>query len=349
MIAAKVFPSIVRSISFDSARPAKVRSFANRKPCAWKALSDGSWWEYCCDCGTFLPAKTENGYLRRSECLVCERPTTRRYICPGCQVVGIESASVVHRKQYSILDESGISPNCPGCAATAKARPVAHECSEISAAIMTTRSSCPFCETVLPAHESASTQIGAPDLCPFCQAAKPDGEFCDRCGKRIPTQVGWETDRQEKFAAPGPSHPMRSRFVSGDDLHTTVDPEANDLTDDFAEVVAERDPVSPSWETNLPGIPPKRSVRLLPVISGVAISLVVVFVFAIVVNQKRKSPALLIAATPAAPAGMTYVAATQFMMGNNGGDEYEKPAHNVTIKAFLSTRRKLHAANMKSL
>jgi hypothetical protein len=31
MIAAKVFPSIVRSISFDSARPAKVRSFANRE------------------------------------------------------------------------------------------------------------------------------------------------------------------------------------------------------------------------------------------------------------------------------------------------------------------------------
>ena len=45
-----------------------------------------------------------------------------------------------------------------------------------------------------------------------------------------------------------------------------------------------------------------------------------------------------VAVNPAAPAGMVYVPGGEFMMGRNasdGGDEYERPAHNVTVKPFF--------------
>lgn len=39
--------------------------------------------------------------------------------------------------------------------------------------------------------------------------------------------------------------------------------------------------------------------------------------------------------TPNAPVGMTYVNGGTFMMGNNQGDEYERPAHSVPVRSFF--------------
>ena len=41
------------------------------------------------------------------------------------------------------------------------------------------------------------------------------------------------------------------------------------------------------------------------------------------------------AGTPKAPTGMAYVAGGEFMMGREDGDEYERPAHEVTVKPFF--------------
>src|SRR5688572_9166772 len=38
-----------------------------------------SWWEFCCDCGTFWPADPTNGDFQRTECRVCERSIAKRY------------------------------------------------------------------------------------------------------------------------------------------------------------------------------------------------------------------------------------------------------------------------------
>jgi formylglycine-generating enzyme required for sulfatase activity/predicted Ser/Thr protein kinase len=38
---------------------------------------------------------------------------------------------------------------------------------------------------------------------------------------------------------------------------------------------------------------------------------------------------------PTAPAGMAYVPGGEFMMGRDDGDEYERPAHKVTVKPFF--------------
>ncbi|HYW72337.1 MAG TPA: bifunctional serine/threonine-protein kinase/formylglycine-generating enzyme family protein [Pyrinomonadaceae bacterium] len=39
--------------------------------------------------------------------------------------------------------------------------------------------------------------------------------------------------------------------------------------------------------------------------------------------------------SPQAPAGMTYIPGGEFMMGRDDGDEYERPAHQVTVKPFF--------------
>src|SRR6266849_3910445 len=77
---------------------------------------DSSWWNYCCDCDTFWPSGAATGYSEQSECVLCERPTQKRYLCDKCQVVSIESSALVRRKKYSIEGLSGVNPNCPGCA-----------------------------------------------------------------------------------------------------------------------------------------------------------------------------------------------------------------------------------------
>jgi hypothetical protein len=107
-----------------------------------------SWWEYCCDCSTFWPSELTDGFLRRPECLVCERPTAKRYLCGNCQVVSIESSALVRRKVHSIDGAEGVKPSCPGCAAQSVGVAVEHGCAEIAVNFLTLRDVCPFCENV---------------------------------------------------------------------------------------------------------------------------------------------------------------------------------------------------------
>src|SRR5436190_1491495 len=85
-----------------------------------------SWWQYCCDCATFWPSDLSNGHLHQADCVVCERPTARRYVCSTCRVVSIESAVPVRRKLHSITAENGISPDCPGCQKQSDRPPAEH-------------------------------------------------------------------------------------------------------------------------------------------------------------------------------------------------------------------------------
>src|SRR5882724_5140367 len=95
-----------------------------------------SCWEYCCDCGTFWAAEGD-AQLQQSQCIVCERPTARSYACLLCQVVSIESATTVSRKQYSINATQGVTPACPGCAARSEQKPTKHKCPKVGGPVFT--------------------------------------------------------------------------------------------------------------------------------------------------------------------------------------------------------------------
>jgi len=151
-----------------------------------------SWYEFCCDCGTFWPTDSAGGSLQRSECLVCERPLVKRFLCNKCQVVSIESSALVRRKTYSIQD-SGITPDCPGCGTAAPGRLHEHDCGEAKVRLLTARQTCPFCETHLEAKnfsKAAPGETARVAVCPSCQMPqKPDNIFCGHCGKSLAAAV----------------------------------------------------------------------------------------------------------------------------------------------------------------
>jgi formylglycine-generating enzyme required for sulfatase activity len=245
-----------------------------------------SWWEYCCDCATFWPSQPSSGYLRRSECLVCERPTAKRYVCDACQVVSIESAALVRRKLHSITSEGGISPSCPGCAKRADGVPSEHQCGEIAAYILTSRATCPFCENAISTDGAPKSKVLSSQNVPILE----EGEK-----------------------------------KTSDVEDTTLEPEIELTSTDI-----------PPWQSTLPAVPPKRRVRLIPAVIAVAITVVVVLTLAIILRASRNgSKSGVPNLPPTGPVGMVYVPGGQFTIGNDLGDEYEKPAHEVTVKPFF--------------
>jgi formylglycine-generating enzyme required for sulfatase activity len=52
-------------------------------------------------------------------------------------------------------------------------------------------------------------------------------------------------------------------------------------------------------------------------------------------NQKNNQANMTSASSANEPAGMVHVPGGEFMMGRDDGDEYERPAHNVTVKPFF--------------
>jgi formylglycine-generating enzyme required for sulfatase activity len=56
---------------------------------------------------------------------------------------------------------------------------------------------------------------------------------------------------------------------------------------------------------------------------------------AIAPTQRDNQTKPVATSNPAAPAGMAYVSGGEFTMGRDDGDEYERPAHKVTVKPFF--------------
>jgi len=312
-----------------------------------------SWWEYCCDCATFWPSQPSSD-LRRSECLVCERPTAKRYICPACQVVSIESAALVRRKLYSITSESGISPNCPGCAKHADGDPLEHQCGEIAASFLTSRSTCPFCETAIRADSAPESKTRPPQVCPFCGTRGKAGiQFCGRCGKQQLQHSKNDATNETHHNLTGSTTQLSASARTRSQSDTTIEPgvlpgqivpipeeaETNPSGVDFTKVEPEIELISselPPWESTLPAVPQKRRVRWIPAAIAVAITVVVVLTLAIILSASRSgSKSGVSNLPPTAPVGMVYVPGGEFTIGNDLGDEYEKPAHQVTVKPFF--------------
>ena len=293
-----------------------------------------AWWQYCCDCATFSPSEVTNGFWRRAECFVCERPTAKRYLCPSCQVISIESAVPVRRKLYSITPENGIAPSCPGCATHLISAPAEHQCPEIGVLILTTRSSCPFCEVSVGGK---STSISKQDskACPVCGTPGKAGiRFCGKCGQPQP-----EAEQEGLSGARSQNLPSSlSTAAAGDGMTAESNVASERRPPDTGATDAARDDramnMAAPWQSVLPAAPRKRSIPWLPVTVAVAVTVLAVTAFAIVFGPKRAGP-LPAEVTPIPPSGMVYVPGGGFRMGNDLGDEHEKPAHVVTVRPFF--------------
>lgn len=91
-----------------------------------------------------------------------------------------------------------------------------------------------------------------------------------------------------------------------------------------------------SWQ-HTAATPPKRHApwRIAVAAFSVAIGILVTLAW-FYSNPKVKQPdAPTGSLTPVVPAGMVLIPGGEFLMGNDGGDEYERPAHRVSVPAFF--------------
>jgi formylglycine-generating enzyme required for sulfatase activity len=283
-----------------------------------------SWWQYCCDCGTFWLSDDEDN-LRRSQCVVCERPTVRRYVCSVCQVISIESGGTISRKQFSISAKQGAMPNCPGCATRSELPPAEHECGQIGSSVLTLRTLCPFCEDHVPENEARQTN--ALVACPHCGTlGNRDIKFCGKCGKsRLQAAAPMTSATLDR-------KPIESKKKAADSQDQLTAVEASTHERDAQNVTHDAAPAS--WQLDFPSHPPRRSGRWQPVVIAVGATFLAVVGFAIAFGPKRSKP-VIANSSPVPPAGMVYVADGEFTMGTDLGDDYEKPAHRVVVKAFF--------------
>jgi formylglycine-generating enzyme required for sulfatase activity len=272
-------------------------------------------WTYCCACATFSPHDTAGHNTQLTECPVCEREVAKRCLCHMCQVLTIESVVQVHRKVHSI-DSNGVKPFCPGCGSAPAQTVLLHECAELDISFLTARPSCLFCEIQIAAGDAPQQNEASEMLCDSCGAELvAPFRFCRKCGKaqsQVETAdidqeiVGEDPTDEESFSEPSdePTEEFESTFSS-------------------------------SWDYSAAPVPSKRRTPWL--IGGAAALLSVAILIAVAVTNSNRVPQPVPPVTriPEAPPGMVYIAGGDFLMGNNAGDEYEKPAHKVKVAPFF--------------
>ena len=274
-------------------------------------------WTYCCACATFSPKEPTGHHSQLTECPVCEREVGKRCLCHSCQVLTIESVVQVHRKVHSI-DTNGVNPVCPGCGSAPAKKVLQHDCAELGFAFLTSRPSCLFCQLQIAPSDTATQNEANGKLCHSCGAELvAPYRFCRKCGKAHSQPETDEVD-QEFAAEETFSDSIDEPYaLSGDE--PTAEPETT---------------YTSGWDYSAASIPAKRRSPLL--IAGTSGLLLVAILIAVAVtNTNRTSnPIQTETRIPEAPPGMVYIAGGDFMMGTNAGDEYERPAHRVTVAPF---------------
>jgi hypothetical protein len=123
-----------------------------------------AFWEYCCDCQNVWPSNLDKGDESSDRCLVCNRKTSRRYLCHHCKLLSIKSDDTVGGKPFTLLPGGLPHPSCPGCSRTAPTLLSTHDCYAVYTTYVTARAQCPFCNELIPdgisetgeRHESSS-------------------------------------------------------------------------------------------------------------------------------------------------------------------------------------------------
>lgn len=276
-------------------------------------------WTYCCACATFSPYEPAGSNSQLTECPVCEREVAKRCLCYSCQVLTIESVVHIHRKVHSI-ETNGVNPLCPGCGAPPAQAVLQHDCPELGIGFLSARRSCLFCELqIVAGNAPEENQLSGP-LCYSCGASLvAPYRFCGKCGT---AQSQTET---EEIDQEGVEEPIGEDAFDQEPLLESIDeptPEPDRTYTSFRDYSAA--PVRTKSHTSW-------------LIGGAFALLLVAILIAVAVTNSKRTPRSLETKTrnPDTPPGMVYIAGGDFMMGSNAGDEYERPAHRVTVAPFF--------------
>lgn len=284
-----------------------------------------SLWTYCCACATFSAYEPAVHNSQVAECPVCERQVVKRFLCHSCNVITIESATLIHRKTHSI-DSRGVKPVCPGCGSGTAAKILPHDCSELGISFLTARPSCEFCELPIASDAQQHDAAGGEMVCDSCGAALvAPYRFCRKCGK---AQLQSESDDSDQELVDEEPNDL-------DPASDWIDPSCGEAIDEAA---AEQAGNYTSWNYSAAPVPHKRRSPYL--IGGAAALVSVGLLIAVAVTNTNRAPRPN-ETTPSipqsqtqTPPGMVYIPGGEFLMGSNMGDEYERPAHKVSVAPF---------------
>ena len=116
-------------------------------------------WQYCCNCEHFCVINFDINGLQR--CPVCQRPSSRLYVCERCYTVSFESKTPLQSKNFTLTSEGIPSPCCPGCLQAPAADLREHVCEDGRVSFVTGLNTCPICDErldIAPAFPSSVAQ-----------------------------------------------------------------------------------------------------------------------------------------------------------------------------------------------
>jgi len=305
----------VHQVRFHAA-PAEVIECDQASHAVGYGFPHESLWTYCCACATFSPHDPAGHHSQLTECPVCEREVAKRCLCSACQVLTLETVVQIHRKVYSI-DTNGVKPSCPGCGSPPAKIVLEHDCPELGISFLSARRSCLYCELLIADVDVQEENETSAPLCNSCgvELVAPY-RFCKKCGT---AQAQTEEEGVDQ---------------DFDEESTEEDCFDQEVEDSIHEPIAESDATYTSRKNLFPSVPSKsRSPWLIG--GAVALLSVTILIVVAVTNSNRPPPEEPKPTRPDAPPGMVYIAGGDFMMGSNNGDEYERPAHKVTVTPFF--------------
>jgi len=155
-----------------------------------------------------------------------------------------------------------------------------------------------------------------------------------------PNQLGASTlIRSQSDRTIEPDVPSSQTFSISEEAETNTSGVADSKVEPEIELIATE---PPPWKSTLPAVPPRRRVRWIPAAIAVGTTVVVVLTLAMILSASRSGPKSGIPnLPPTPPVGMVYVPGGEFTMGNDLGDDYEKPAHRVTVKPFFTDKNEV--------
>lgn len=136
-------------------------------------------WEYCCNCEHYWPLDLDQ--KASTECPVCARLISQRYLCGRCHMIILESPTPAELKNFRLSPEGAPQPSCPGCTESPTGILREHQCDSLGIGISFTTALawCPVCKEI----------VGDAPPFPF-----PAGAYLDRVKVYQSARIDYETN-----------------------------------------------------------------------------------------------------------------------------------------------------------
>lgn len=117
------------------------------------------YWEYCCSCQNFW--RINPGEQASSQCPVCERDISARFLCNYCNTVCADSLIPAKSREVYLSLDGTVVPGCPACGYPAAETTLDHDCESFQTNLNTNRIVCPFCNEKIATPLSFPASVAA--------------------------------------------------------------------------------------------------------------------------------------------------------------------------------------------